>query len=148
MKLNFKLMIYHLFVLVLSITYPIALYLSNNIEIFSNFRFQILPLILRYLIYIIIGSCLSAFAYYSKKMFSFLSIKIHVFVWIIVYMFLMLITPIAFLQIFTGPNILIDILFISKFNYLNELPLILVGFYMVLLIISLKNRIDSHDKSN
>jgi len=135
MKFNKQLIESHMNVILMSFMYPIALIAITELSIITTgfYTFDIFNFIYRFAFSLLIGLAFGGFAYQSKEMLKFKSVRIHIIVWIISFILITIFTPLALMKIIEMPTILIEIMFKFRLVYLGEQLIILVGFYVCLL---------------
>jgi len=135
MKFNKQLIESHMNVILMSFMYPIALIAITELSIITTgfYTFDIFNFIYRFAFSLLIGLAFGGFAYQSKDMLKFKSVRIHIIVWIISFILITIFTPLAWMKIIEMPTLLIEIMFKFRLVYLGEQLLILVGFYVCLL---------------
>jgi hypothetical protein len=122
-------------VIIMSFLYPIALIAISELSIITSgfYTFDIFNFIYRFAFSLLIGLAFGGFAYRSKDMLKFKSVRIHIIVWIISYILITIFTPLAWMKIIEMPTLLLEIMFEFRLVYLGEQLIILVGFYVCLL---------------
>lgn len=135
MKTNKEIIKYHLEVVFLSIFYPDILNYINELDVVNNitYTYSATNFLIRFVLSLLIGLALGVFAYKSKEILKYKSVRVHIIVWIVIFTLLTIFTPLAWLKIVEIPQVLIDIMFNLKLIYLGEQLIILGGFYTCLL---------------
>lgn len=135
MKFNKQLIESHMNVILMSIQYPVAIIAIRELSIITTgfYTFDIFNFIYRFAFSLLIGLAFGGFAYQSKDMLKFKSVRIHIIVWIISFILITIFTPLAWMKIIEMPTLLIEIMFKFRLVYLGEQLIILVGFYVCLL---------------
>ncbi len=135
MKFNKQLINSHMNVILMSIQYPVAIIAIRELSIITTgfYTFNIFNFIYRFAFSLLIGLAFAGFAYQSKDMLKFKSVRIHIIIWIVLFMLITIFTPLAWMKIIEIPTLLIEIMFTFRLVYLGEQLIILVGFYVCLL---------------
>lgn len=135
MKFNKLLIKSHSEVILMSFLYPSALIAMDQLTIIRTgyYTYDGLNFMYRFVFSLLIGLAFGAFAYQSKDILKYKSVRIHIIVWIAIFTLLTIFTPLAWLKIVEIPQILLDIMFNLKLVYLGEQLIILAGFYTCLL---------------
>ena len=135
MKFNKKLIESHMNVILMSFLYPVAIIAIRELSIITTgfYTFDIFNFIFRFAFSLLIGLAFGGFAYQSKDILKFKSVRIHIIVWIVLFILISIFTPLAWMKIIEMPTLLIEIMFKFKLVYLGEQLIILVGFYVCLL---------------
>lgn len=135
MKFNKLLIKSHISVILMSFLYPIALIALSQLTIINSglYTYDGFNFIYRFAFSLLIGLTFGGFAYQSKDMFKFKSVRIHIIVWIVLFILTTIFTPLAWMKIIEMPTLLLEIMFKFKLVYLGEQLIILVGFYVCLL---------------
>ena len=135
MKFNKLLIESHINVILMSFMYPVALIAIRELSIINTglYTFDKFNFIYRFVFSLLIGLAFGGFAYQSKDMLKFKSVRIHIIVWIISFILITIFTPLAWLKIIEMPTLLFEIMFKFRLVYLGEQLIILVGFYVCLL---------------
>ena len=97
------------------------------------YTFNIFNFIYRFAFSLFIGLAFGGFAYQSKDMLKFKSVRIHIIVWIVLFILISIFTPLAWMQIIEMPILLLEIMLKFKLVYLGEQLIILVVLFVCLL---------------
>lgn len=135
MKNNKSSIKYHLEVVFLSVFYADILIYINQLDVVDKFTYLYsgINFIIRVGLSLLIGLVLGNFAYRSKDILSYKSVRIHILIWIVLYLLITIFTPLVWLKIIEAPTLINELMFESKLVTLGEQLIILVGFYVCLL---------------
>jgi len=135
MKNNKSSIKYHLEVVFLSVFYADILMYINQLDVVDKFTYSYsgINFIIRFGLTLLIGLVLGNFAYRSKDILSYKSVRIHIMIWIVLYTLITIFTPLVWLKIIEVPALINEFMFESKLVTLGEQLIILVGFYICLL---------------
>lgn len=135
MKNNKSSIKYHLEVVFLSVFYADILMYINQLDVVDKFTYSYsgINFIIRFGLTLLIGLVLGNFAYRSKDILSYKSVRIHIMVWIVLYTLITIFTPLVRLKLIEVPALINEFMFESKLVTLGEQLIILVGFYVCLL---------------
>lgn len=135
MKNNESSIKYHLEVVFLSVFYADILIYINQLDVVDKitYSYSVKNFIFRFGLYLLIGLVLGNFAYRSKDILSYKSVRNHIIIWMILYTLITIFTPLVWLKIIEVPAFINQFMFESKLVYLGEQLIILVGYYLCLL---------------
>lgn len=135
MKFNKLLIKSHIDVILMSFLYPIAIIALSQLTIINSdlYTYDGFNFIYRFAFSLLIGLAFGGFAYQSKDMLKFKSVRIHIIIWIVLFILITIFTPLAWMKIIEMPTLLVEIMFKFRLVYLSEQLIILVGFYASLL---------------
>lgn len=135
MKNNKSSIKYHLEVVFLSVFYADILMYINQLDVVDEITYSYSGknFIIRFGLSLLIGLVLGNFAYRSKDILSYKSVRNHIIIWMILYTLITIFTPLVWLKIIEVPALIIQFMFESKLVTLGEQLIILVGFYACLL---------------
>lgn len=135
MKNNKSSIKYHLEVVFLSVFYADILTYINQLDVVDKFTYSYsgINFIIRFGLTLLIGLVLGNFAYRSKDILSYKSVRIHIIIWIVLYTLITIFTPLVWLKLIEVPALINEFMFESKLVTLGEQLIILVGFYVCLL---------------
>ena len=135
MEINKSSIKYHLEVIFLSVFYADVLVNINQLDVVDQFTYSYsgVNFLIRFGLSLLIGLVLGNFAYRSKEILSYKSVRIHIIAWIVLFTLITIFTPLLWLKLIEVPAFINEFMFKSNLVTVGEQLIILVGFYVCLL---------------